>query len=153
MIKSNHDSSNLFHIVYISHETQPLTTKDIKNIESAAQQRNCKHDVSGLLLYNNARFMQFLEGPKDHIEMIFSLIKKDNRHHKIEVLIHEPIVKRQFTNWHMKLASVDDIDATGGPIYHKLFDVENDSIESIDIAMSSMNLLQDFKLIYSQSHV
>ena len=153
MIESNNKSSSLFHIVYISHKTDSLSDKDLKDIESVANKRNGRHGVSGLLLHNNDRFMQFLEGPKDQVELIFSSIKKDCRHHSIEILKNESIIKCQFTGWHMKLATTEDIETNSGIIYHKLFDVDNDSIDSIDFAMSSMNLLQNFKRIYSQSHI
>ncbi len=146
---NNSNNNGVYQIVYTSSATKPLSTQEIKALELAASERNLKLDITGLLIYQNGKFLQFLEGPKNQVETLFSSIELDKRHQAINFLRHEPIVKRQFTDWYMKYINVDSIKDNEGFIYKKLFDLNTNSIQELDSAFSSLNLLLNFKKNYS----
>jgi len=68
---------------------------------SSAQARNTEHAVTGVLLYSNGHFIQYLEGPVAGVETIWDIIKADPLHHRIVEHTHEPIRQREFAEWSM----------------------------------------------------
>lgn len=69
---------------------------------SKARQNNEQLGVTGLLLYDGVgTFIQALEGDKDKVENLFSHIKKDRRHKRINTLGIREIGERTFGNWCM----------------------------------------------------
>jgi len=146
---NNANNNDVYQIAYTSNATKSLSIDEIKDLELTASERNLKLDVTGLLIYQNGKFLQFLEGPNKQVEALFSSIKADKRHQAINLLRNEPISKRQFTDWHMKYINVDLIKENEGFIYNKLFDLSTNSIEELDNAFSSLNLLLNFKKNYS----
>ena len=141
MKTSKNVDKRIYHLVYVSTATTPLELDGILHIENIAKIKNEKADVTGLLTYCDCKFMQFLEGQKSQIEQIFSAIKRDQRHHSIDILRQGEIPKRQFSGWSMKYAPVDIIHGYKGDIHQKLFDEQNNII----FATESIGLLVAFK--------
>jgi Sensors of blue-light using FAD len=52
-----------FAIVYVSMAAHQLSLHELKHLQERAQQRNVQQDVTGVLLYSEGAFMQYLEGP------------------------------------------------------------------------------------------
>jgi hypothetical protein len=79
---------------------------------------NLSHDITGMLLYIEGRFldhiegrfMQVLEGSEYEIERIFNNIKNDSRHHQLIVLRQEELEARNFDNWQMGFSSLNRED-------------------------------------------
>lgn len=92
---------NLHCIVYTSSATDLLSQEEIDHLLSRARQRNSQHDVSGLLLYSEGSFMQYIEGPHDKLMEIYQIIIQDPKHHTIIELLNEPIETRTFESWAM----------------------------------------------------
>jgi hypothetical protein len=62
---------------------------------------NSEHDITGLLFYHNGRFIQVLEGDKDSLEGLMSILEKDDRHQNIQRIVDQTIKKRAFKEWSM----------------------------------------------------
>ncbi len=95
----------LSNLVYRSRAVQPLSAPELHELALAAQSRNRNEAVTGLVLYDDDRFFQWLEGPTDSLERIMQSIWNDPRHTDIEVLHTQPIAARTFGKWNMKLAA------------------------------------------------
>jgi hypothetical protein len=69
--------------------------------------------VTGVLLYAEGTFLQYIEGPAAGLDRAYSAIQRDALHHNIFELIREPIDRREFALWPMgfpyaQLESGDD---------------------------------------------
>ena len=145
MIIVNDNTTELFHLVYVSRTTEAFLKQDIEQIKFVSQQNNLQFDVTGILVFGNERFMQFLEGSEINVIRIFSKIKKDPRHHKIDVIRRGSIPRRQFSDWNMRLTYPNEINIRSGVIYNKLFDAKIKTETVIDYAIESRALLLAFK--------
>jgi len=91
--------------VYRSRATQHLGTSQLLDLVSRAQSRNRESDVTGLVIYDDDHFFQWLEGPDDGLAPILDSIRRDARHTDIEVLIDRADTPRVFEGWSLKLAA------------------------------------------------
>jgi len=119
VIKVHDITTELFHLVYVSRTTEAFLKQDIEQIEIVSQRNNQQLDITGILVFGKGRFMQFLEGSEINVIRIFSKIKKDHRHHNIDVIRRGSIPRRQFSDWHMRLTYPNEINIRSGVIYNK----------------------------------
>lgn len=75
---------------------------DFANILSTARSENPKLGITGLLLFDNGKFLQILEGEKFHLDALMENIARDQRHNNIQVLVDAPIDKRELEGWNME---------------------------------------------------
>ena len=137
--------SEVFHLVYISVASTHIDETVVRDIEKTSQRNNKNAGVTGILLFDDGRFMQFLEGSELEVRRIFSKITRDGRHEGIEVLRQQLIPQRQFSDWHMKYTRLDEVHSRQGPIYEKLFDLAASAKGALGRATESMYLLTAFK--------
>jgi len=71
----------------------------------AAQARNHAEAITSLMLHDDGRFFQWLEGPQDSLSRIMQAISNDGRHTNIEVLSRGSVRSRAFYGWDLKLAA------------------------------------------------
>lgn len=93
----------LLAVVYVSTATHLLDNAALESLLSDARQRNREAGITGVLLYNDGNFMQYLEGPALAVDVILARIQASRRHKDIIELMHEPIAARMFPAWHMGL--------------------------------------------------
>ena len=80
------------------------TEADLDTLLASAQRRNRAEGVTGILVYDQGRFFQWLEGPPEALSRLWHSIVRDRRHADIEVLRENATTKRFFKSWHMGLA-------------------------------------------------
>ena len=97
--------TDLYALVYSSKAHHELSLDEIDRILDAAQRHNDREAITGLLLYNRGRFMQYLEGPPQGVRKVFERIKADPRHGEVIELVFEPIASRKFGEWSMAFRS------------------------------------------------
>ncbi|MDM7942260.1 MAG: BLUF domain-containing protein [Hydrogenophaga sp.] len=88
-------------LTYLSEAISPLTRPQIEHLLKRAEARNGQHGVTGVLLYTNGHFIQYIEGPAEGVATIWDIIQADPLHHRIVELAHEPIREREFAQWSM----------------------------------------------------
>ena len=98
-------SPQLSTIVYRSKAVRALSPPELHDLTRVAQARNARESVTGLMLYDNERFFQWLEGPPGSVERVMGSIRADKRHRDIEVLENQAVRARTFDGWTMKLAA------------------------------------------------
>ena len=108
---------DLVAVTYISHSLIRLNEIDpvCDDIRETASRNNAKNEISGLLIYCRERFIQRLEGKRQHINKLIEKIKSDPRHRKLLILHHSKIDKRYFSDWsQMRVVKegegLDDLD-------------------------------------------
>ena len=92
----------MFSLIYRSVAEESFSNTEVYQMLSAARDFNAEHDITGCLLFHNRRFLQLLEGEKDKVHQLFSLIESDARHKKIEIIQTEEIAERLFNKWSMR---------------------------------------------------
>lgn len=95
-------------IIYISNVTdynvQIFSDIVVKSIEN-----NVTHELTGMLLKLEDKWIQVLEGTNENLNKIFAKIINDNRHFEVRILGFEQIDNRSFQDWSMKGIEVEDI--------------------------------------------
>ena len=103
------EPSSLYSLVYTSTASRPLAKSDLEHILTNARKRNLEEHVTGLLLFTEGKFMQYLEGPKSGVLKIFESIKKSTLHEKIVEVSRQSLASREYGDWSM--AFLADVDA------------------------------------------
>ena len=70
----------LFSLLYSSAATYPMKDEDLVEILKQSRAHNQANDITGMLLYHNESFMQYLEGERDEVLALYDRIAVDNRH-------------------------------------------------------------------------
>lgn len=82
----------------------PPTESELNHLRRQAETRNRAESITGLLVYDQGRFFQWLEGPSEALSRVFESIRSDPRHCQVEVTREQYIPRRHFGNWHMRVA-------------------------------------------------
>jgi Sensors of blue-light using FAD len=102
--------STLAAVAYVSTADTPLAVPELERLHQQAMARNGRHGVTGVLLYNDGNFMQYIEGPAAEVDRLYQSIRADVRHRALIELLNEPVAHRSFAQWHMGLAQATDSD-------------------------------------------
>ncbi|HEF0009626.1 MULTISPECIES: diguanylate phosphodiesterase [Citrobacter] len=90
-------------IIYRSHLREDTPLKALEDMVTAANIKNRRSDVTGILLFNGHHFFQLLEGPEEQVKEIYRCICNDPRHHNIVELMCDYAPARRFGNVGMEL--------------------------------------------------
>lgn len=97
----------MFYLLYVSRETHKMSCKELQDILTVAREKNGQCGISGLLLYKNGRFMQYLEGSEDTVRSLMNRISVDYRHQDVMVLEEDEEESRQFPSWAMAFKAMN----------------------------------------------
>ena len=98
------DEANLYGcLTYQSRAANPPTDAELNELVARARLRNQSVGVTGMLLYEDGKFLQTLEGPPKGLSTIWSSIQKDERHQDIELLSEHYAEARLFSDWDLLL--------------------------------------------------
>lgn len=73
----------------------------LRAISQSALQYNRANGITGILIQTNDYFIQVLEGQQRLIDDVYSRIRKDPRHTRIETVDTAPVGPRRFGSWSM----------------------------------------------------
>ncbi|MFK7797265.1 MAG: BLUF domain-containing protein [Aureispira sp.] len=99
--------STLYNLVYVSTRHASCADKELQYILTKSRLHNHANDITGILLYSNNRFLQYLEGDKDTIWSLYKHIHNDKHHRQVALLYHNPIQERVFPSWQMGYRDLD----------------------------------------------
>ncbi len=97
----------LSYLVYLSERKPNCTEQEIEKILAACNRNNEKFDITGVLLYSEKQFVQYLEGEYREIFQLYDKIKDDDRHKNIVLINSSPAKERIFPSWQMGAKKVD----------------------------------------------
>lgn len=92
-------------LTYKSKACYTPSTSELEELVHKARVRNRSLGVTGMLLYENGKFLQTLEGPPEGLRLLWSAIREDKRHSHIEVLSEHVVSTRLFSDWDLLLYS------------------------------------------------
>ena len=90
-------------LIYVSKVAVELTQSDLDNLANNAARSNSVADVTGMLAYNGAHFMQLLEGRRDVLDELISKISKDTRHRDLVIIRRDDRLVRECPDWSMRV--------------------------------------------------
>lgn len=102
----------LSQLVYVSARKAICTDREIEKILDACKRNNHDSDITGVLLYSNTHFVQYLEGEYKKIIGLFDKIKEDDRHKNVVMITSGPIKERLFPSWQMGAKKFDNNNVT-----------------------------------------
>lgn len=92
-------------LLYRSRAIKAFNDLELQQLINAARIRNQAEGLTGLLVYHEGRFLQWLEGPADSLHRVWCSIRNDNRHMDIALLGESSIEVRRFGNSSMALSN------------------------------------------------
>ncbi len=98
-------------LVYLSRPTRPFTQSDFDDIESKSVEANHARDVTGLLIVDQDRILQILEGRDDAVRELFDKISADLRHTLVKVIGPVEDDVRLLLTWNMVVRGLTGIPA------------------------------------------
>jgi hypothetical protein len=118
-------SANRLHrLVYASAASAPLLAEKLDRIVNHARHANASTGVTGMLLFQEGRFLQVLEGTREALLDLVERIRRDRRHQNLTILEWGPAETRVFATpmaWTsarhftdgQRMALLDALDLTG----------------------------------------
>lgn len=100
----------MYYICYKSHKSPLISDEDIITILNYAQKSNIDNAITGMLLYFENNFIQFIEGDASKVKLLYSKIALDKRHTDVKILSEGKITERFFQNWVMGFRILSEFD-------------------------------------------
>ena len=91
-------------IAYVSAASWNLLDGQVEHIVAESRRLNALNGITGVLLYCDGNFMQYLEGEQDAVIETFARIRASECHYQINELMNQPILEREFGDWTMGLS-------------------------------------------------
>lgn len=100
-------------IAYTSEVTPGLTRSKMEALVLDAARFNANAGVTGVLLFDGSRFLQYIEGPQDGLDVALSRIVQARSHRHFVELRRGRIEQRAFPYWGMREITVDALCLSG----------------------------------------
>ncbi|WP_034062288.1 BLUF domain-containing protein [Lacinutrix jangbogonensis] len=101
-------------ICYRSSLNKELSILETEHLFDVCKKNNDSLNLKGLLYKCDSCFFQIIEGPKAHIDALYTKIKSDKRHKDIKVLLNQPIKEFTFSNFTTGYSNVEELDTIFG---------------------------------------
>ncbi len=100
----------LAHVAYCSRAADGVDDAEVGRIVASSQRHNPERGITGMLVFGNGVFFQWIEGPRARIEKLMAILHGDARHHDIVTLDQtEEARERLYPDWDMEQVDADDI--------------------------------------------
>jgi len=97
-------------LAYASQAIPGLSIERVDALTRDAERFNLEVDVTGVLLFDGSRFLQYIEGPEDALWKVYSRILDSTSHCEMMELGQGQISGRRFPYWSMRLVPAGEAD-------------------------------------------
>ena len=111
--QENHAALKLYEILYVSTLAPGTPVTAISDIMTKSRRHNQAHGITGLLVFDGARFAQLLEGARELVFDLVERIRTDARHINMDVLHYAPLAERRFVRFGIGYVQAEQDDALG----------------------------------------
>lgn len=132
--------------------TDMLQSRPLSQLENQASNSNRRLGVCGILAISQGRILQVLEGTPKFVNQVYSKIVQDKRHHGVELIGYEGIVKPEFIDWSMKIINLDEVEPHLRELLISKYPVTDNQFHFQDDAFLMTSLLIDIKHILSNQN-
>ncbi|MCD6059825.1 MAG: hypothetical protein K0S16_136 [Moraxellaceae bacterium] len=130
-------------LVYVSHATREFGPADLDALLAQSRRNNLRAGITGMLIYRDGDFLQFLEGPEDAVRATWWRIARDPRHGGAMVLDESKVEERSFGNWSMGFRRLCDQARPEG--FVDFFDRRRGLAELVAAGPEAMQYLRSFR--------
>lgn len=138
-----------YYIIYQSIPTGEVTPVIIDKITDEAIKWNEAHEITGILIYHDQQYFQYLEGEESEVVKVFKMIKNDPRHHGVQIKVMGFTKHKVFKEWSMGSWIIGPKIPTElkvlGDLEEYLKDPINDEMESTKYIEMMHNLLTQWQ--------
>ena len=135
----------MYFLIYVSTATKLLSDDELTALLEQSRASNRAKNITGLLLYNEGTFMQFLEGAREDVLSLMGKIHADPRHHGLIVVMREEHDSREFTNWAMAYQKIGSSTSMEVPGYSDYINLPLTSEKFLINPTKTLELLLAFK--------
>lgn len=93
----------MYRLLYISTVRSAMDAAALEAIINSARIANRAKGLTGLLVFDGHRFLQYLEGDETAVRGLYTKIKADPRHYAVVTLRESKGDHRQFADWDMAM--------------------------------------------------
>lgn len=126
-------------IAYVSDVAGSLPAKSLDVLVDDAVRFNSVAGVTGVLLFDGARFLQYFEGPADGAAAVYERVRQARSHRNIIELGQVQVPQRYFPFWSMRWLGVEPalIEQLSASDWHG-FAERVDDVGAVDSAMERL---------------
>ena len=119
-------------LIYVSRMTEECDLEALENILKVSREKNSAKNITGVLFYDPAFFMQCLEGPSTAVNALYGAIVMDPRHKDVTLLEYRSVDVREFGDWSMGFVRTIDLDTQTLQLYSKTGKLDPFSLSSTE---------------------
>ena len=97
---------SVYQVLYHSRARAAPTEAQLQELLAQSGAYNARHQITGLLLYSDGRFVQALEGAEADVRALYARIQRDPRHEQVVTVSAGPGPQRRFPDWSMGFGQV-----------------------------------------------
>ncbi len=103
-------------VAYSSRAAKDFSDDELAELLDVSRRNNARLGLTGVLLYRDGRFLQYLEGPEPVVSERIDIIAADPRHDDFQIRFRQPISARLFPSWSMGFERVapDEVEEIPG---------------------------------------
>ena len=116
----------VFRTIYVSSTRKPQSDDVIEEILATSRRNNRVQGLTGLLIYDGKRFLQYLEGEEGSVRDAIARIRADERHYALVVLSERQTARRQFAEWSMAGHRTEPGETLAGSVRRLTRDCDSD---------------------------
>jgi len=136
----------IFRLTYLSNPVTPFTDADFDDIEIKSILANNARDVTGLLIMNENRILQILEGREDAVGALYAKIEADSRHTVTKMVSAVEDEERMLLTWSMVVRRVTGTPPDILEQYVRLYDELLHSESQTEITIDHIELFKSISL-------
>jgi FAD-dependent sensor of blue light len=103
-------------IVWVSAAVKPFSTGELLRLLEHSRASNCTRGITGLLLYHDESFLQFMEGSAEEVAWVFeNRIKRDRRHTDVMLLYSREVDERALPDFSMGFIDTEHLSLLSLP--------------------------------------
>lgn len=137
----------IFRLTYLSKPAKPSTQDDFDDIESKSVEANNARDVTGLLIVQDERILQILEGRKEAVQELYAKIEADPRHTITKVVSEVEDEERLLLTWSMVVRGTSDLSAELMEQYVQVYDEMQAAPAPFEITIDHIDLFKAISLL------
>lgn len=139
-------ADSIYRLMYISRAVDPFSSDQLQALQQQSMIDNQRINVTGLLCYFQAQFIQYLEGSRQDVKDLMSKIANDPRHEVVKIIDLPTGDLRYFADWNMRYFSPNDIESVFPNFVAYMIEFFEDD-QVLDTNLTTV-LVNNLKLMY-----
>ena len=117
-------------LYYTSHLNAGLTADMLDDLIRHWRSRNAADDITGMLILEGRKLLQFIEGPRAAVDACFGRIARDRRHEGLDFTSSTLIDGRVFPDQPLGFHQIDDLPRDVTHSIRQLFEIHDEMNDS-----------------------